>query len=179
MNLADVFTVVFIILGFLMVFVAYWLMAAGLFPEFVERCSEQIGIAPIKTSFIGAVTLGPLVAIGFAISSAAPNGGLKLIGLAVVSVSLLVALFGSAGLALRIGAGLKSEADAHLPWRRVLRGGNVLALSFVMPFLGQFLMMPFAFVAGFGAFLMGVFKRRRLAIPAIAPLIMPVAGSEP
>ncbi|MES2573005.1 MAG: hypothetical protein V4710_23480 [Verrucomicrobiota bacterium] len=178
MNLADVFTVLFIVLGFLIVYVAYWLMATGLFPVFVERCAEQIGRAPVKTSLLGTVTLAPLMAIGFAISTKAPNGGIKLFGLGIVLLSSLAALFGSAGLAWRIGAGLRSQNDERDPWRRVLRGGIVLALSFVMPFLGQFLVMPFALVAGFGAFLIGVFRRQPLVVPALNPL-MPVAGSEP
>ena len=43
MNLADVFTFLFVILGFVIVFVSYWLMAAGLFPEFVERSAAHFG----------------------------------------------------------------------------------------------------------------------------------------
>jgi hypothetical protein len=70
---------------------------------------------------------------------------------------------------LRIGQGLKSTRDAHEPWRRVLRGGIVLALTFVLPFVGTFVVMPLAFVSGFGAFLFTLFSRRRAALPATAP----------
>lgn len=166
MNLADVFTVTLVILGFLIVYIAYWLMSAGLFPRFVERCSEQIGRAPILTTLVGAVTLVPIVAIGLAISSKAPNSAGKIAGLAVALIGILGALFGSAGLALRIGTGLKSRRDERDPWRRVLRGGIVLGLTFVMPFLGTFVVMPLAFIAGFGAFLFCVL--RRAAAPARA-----------
>jgi hypothetical protein len=160
MNLADVFTIFFIILGFLIVFVAYWLMSAGLFPRFVERCAERIGKAPVKTTLLGAVTLAPLVAIGLGISSKAPNGVIKLLGLSLALLAMLGALFGSAGLALRIGQGLKSARDDHEPWRRVLRGGIVLGLTFVLPFLGTFVLMPFAFICGFGAFAVCIFRRK-------------------
>ena len=160
MNLADVFTVVFIILGFVIVFVGYWLMAAGLFPKMAERCAEQLGRAPFKTTLLGLVTFGPLLAIGFGISSKAPNAAGKMFGLGIVLFASLAALFGSAGLALRIGSGLPSAVDAQAPWRRVLRGGIVLGLTFVMPFLGTFLVMPLALVSGFGAFLIGICKRR-------------------
>lgn len=173
MNLADVFTFLFVILGFLIVYVGYWLMAAGLFPRFVERCSEQIGGAPVKTSLVGLVTLPPLIAIGLGISSKAPNGGLKAIGIGIALLAMLAALFGSAGLALRIGAGLKSMRDEQEPWRRVLRGGIVLGLTFVMPFLGTFVLMPFAFIAGFGAFLIAVFKRQRARAPEAVAATMP------
>ncbi len=173
MNLADVFTFLFVILGFLIVFVGYWLMAAGLFPRFVERCSEQIGSAPVKTTLLGLSTLGPIVVIGLTISSKAPNAAAKVVGIAFALLALLGALFGSAGLAHRIGAGLRSERDERDPWRRNLRGGVVLALTFVMPFLGTFVVMPFAFVAGFGAFVIAVFKRRAAVVSEPAPAAIP------
>ncbi len=177
MNLADVFTVLFVILGFLIVFIGYWLMAAGLFPRFVERCSEQIGTAPVKTALLGLVTFGPLVAIGLAISTKAPNAALKIIGLGFALLAVLGGLFGSAGLALRIGSGLKSARDEQEPWRRILRGGIVLALTFVMPFLGQVVVLPFALLAGFGAFAISVLKRRPAlrSIPETAPLAAPIS----
>ena len=102
MNLADVFTVVFIILGFLIVFVAYWLAAAGLFPTLVERCSQRLGASPIKSTLIGLITWGPMLAIGSWISNHAPNGPAKLIGVLILIASALIALAGSAGLAFRV-----------------------------------------------------------------------------
>jgi hypothetical protein len=178
MNLADVFTFLFVILGFLIVYVGYWLMAFGLFPQQTQRCADQISRAPVKTPVVGAALLVPLVSLGFFISSKAPNAVGKILGIGLVLVVLLVALFGAAGLALRIGEGLKSTRDEHEPWRRVLRGGIVLGLTFVMPFLGTFVLMPFAFLAGFGAMVLGRPRRERViqteAIPA-APVTAPSA----
>lgn len=165
MNLADVFTFLFVILGFLIVYVGYWLMAFGLFPAQTERCADRISQAPVKTTLVGAVTLVPLVTIGFLIGSKAPNAMIKVLGIGLVLVALLVALFGAAGLALRIGQGLKSARDEAEPWRRVLRGGVVLGLTFVMPFLGTFVLMPFAFLAGFGAMILAR-PRREPALQA-------------
>jgi hypothetical protein len=168
MNLADVFIVLFVILGFAIVFVAYWLMAAGLFPRFVERSAERFGKSPIKAVLLGAVIGVPLVVVGLAVSKA-PNGALKLLGLTIALVPMLIALFGSAGLALRIGQGLPSARDESEPWRRMLRGSVVLALSFVLPFIGWFALMPFAFVGGFGVFLLRLLERK----PAVAPVLAP------
>jgi hypothetical protein len=174
MNLADVFTVVFIILGFLLVFVAYWLLAAGLFPRLVERCAENLGRAPIKSFILGAVTFAPLLAIGLIISNKSPNSVGKVCGLGIALFAALAALLGSAGVALRIGQGLKSARDVSEPWRQVLRGGIVLALTFVLPFLGTFIVLPLAFASGFGAFLLSSFRRGKVR----APLAIP-AGPEP
>ncbi len=159
MNLADVFTILFIILGFLIVFVAYWLMAAGLFPRFTERCAAQIGRSPVLTPTLGLVTLAPVVVVGLIISGKAPNNAAKIFGLAIALIGVLLALFGSAGLALRIGEGLRSSRDEIDPWRRVLRGAIVLALTFALPFIGTFVLMPYAFASGFGAWLICLFKR--------------------
>jgi hypothetical protein len=168
MNLADVFTILLVILGFLIVYVSYWLMSAALFPKFAEHCAAQIGRAPIKTALLGAVTFAPLVAIGMGIGSKIPNPAAKLLGFSVALAALLAALFGSAGLALRIGQGLKSARDETEPWRRVLRGGIVLVLTFVLPFLGWFAVMPLTFVVGFGAFLICMFQKK---LPASAPVV--------
>ncbi len=169
MNLADVFTFLFVILGFLIVYVGYWLTAYGLFPRRTERCAEQLSQAPVKTTLIGVITLIPLISIGILISSKAPNTVAKLLGIGLALIALLIALFGAAGLALRIGQGLKSERDEKEPWRRVLRGGIVLGLTFVMPFLGTFVVMPFAFIAGFGAIILTRTRRETLPQPAASP----------
>jgi hypothetical protein len=179
MNLADVFTFLFVILGFLIVFVGYWLMAFGLFPRQTERCAAQISRAPVKTTLLGAITLVPLISLGLLISSKAPNGGAKILGLGLALMALLVALLGAAGLALRIGQGLHSARDEAEPWRRVLRGGIVLGLTFVLPFLGTFVLMPFAFISGFGAMILARPRRALATEAATIPSATPLASTVP
>jgi hypothetical protein len=153
MNLADVFTVLFAVIATLAVMVGYWLLAAGLFPGCVKRCSETIGTRPVRTTLLGAITLVPLLVLGFTVGSKAGNGAVKLIGFAMFLCVFIAALLGAAGLALRIGAGLPSARDGAEPWRRVLRGGIVLGLTFVLPFAGTFVILPLALSAGLGALL--------------------------
>ena len=177
MNLADVFTVTFILLGLILAFIAYWLMAAGLFPRAVARCADQLGRAPIKSTLIGAITFAPLVAIGLVISSKAPNGALKLIGIGLAVIAVLFALVGSAGLALRVGHGLQAARDTQDPWRRTLRGGIVLGLTFLPPFPGWVVVMPLALISGFGAMILS--RPRRHTLPASAPAVVTPAHPEP
>jgi hypothetical protein len=173
MNLADVFTFLFVILGFIIVFVGYWLMASGLFPQLVERCADRYA-TPVKTTLAGAFTFIPAVTLGLLISNKAPGTAIKVIGLGLALLAALVALFGSAGLALRIGRGLKSERDTREPWRAVMRGGIVLGLTFVLPFLGTFVLMPFAFISGAGAFVLSCLRLRQAApLPAMPEPIPP------
>lgn len=180
MNLADVFTFLFVILGFIIVYVAYWLATAGLFPRFAERCAERFATSPVKATLIGLLVWAPVLFLGATISGKAGNGVVKFLGVLLMIGSGLVALAGSSGLALRVGSGLKSARDEAEPWRRVLRGGIVLALTFVLPFVG-WLVMVWTFAAGFGAFVLSCTRRIKLVAvePALAPASSPAATVEP
>jgi hypothetical protein len=164
MNLADVFTVVLIILGLLTVFVGVWLASASLFPKVVERCAEQIGSAPIRCGIVGAGAMTLLIAAGAMVGKVAPNAPGKLLGFVIIVLTILTALIGTSGLALRIGRGLASAEDERQPWRRVLRGGVVLAITY-----GTIVLLPLTLVAGFGAFVLGG-ARRTAAVPAGEPV---------
>ena len=154
MNLADVFTVTFVILGLMTVFAAYWLMTAGLFPRWTERCAERIGAVPVRATVVGLVCLVPLVAAGIFISKTLASAPGKFAGIILVIAAILTALAGAAGIALRIGQGLSSANDEREPWRRVLRGGVVLALT-----LGTIVLLPVVLGAGFGAMVLAGLKR--------------------
>ena len=92
MNLADVFTFLFVILGFLIVYVAYWLATAGLFPRLTERCAGRLGQSPIKSTIVGVVGWGALLLVGGGLSSNAGNGFLKGVGVVLMIFSAIVAL---------------------------------------------------------------------------------------
>lgn len=166
MNLADVFTVVFSILGILAVFVGFWLAAFGLFPQRIERCAEQLGIAPVRCGLVGLGCLVPLFVAGIFIGKASQSAPAKLASFFVIVSAILIGLFGAAGLALRIGQGLPADRDQLDPWRRVLRGGVVLALTY-----GTIVMIPLTLVAGFGAFVLA-WSSRTVAASAPQPAIL-------
>jgi hypothetical protein len=50
-----------------------------------------------------------------------------------------------------------------------LRGGIVLGMSFALPFVGTFLVLPYTLIAGFGAFL--VCLRRPRPVAEEAPVL--------
>src|SRR5207237_6834309 len=121
--------IVFIILGILIIYVSYWLLSQALFPRLVENASRQYS-RPFRVTFLGlAVAILPVI-LGISLSKT-PNPILKFIGITLIVVPGLLGLAGSAGLTLRIGLGLPSPTDELQPWRRLLRGGVVLALFFL------------------------------------------------
>jgi hypothetical protein len=149
MNLADVFTVVLVILGLLSVFIAVWLATAGLFPSLASRCAERLGDSPFVCTAAGLGAAIPLIAAGVTIGRVSTNPLGKLASAVLLILTLIAMLAGATGLALRIGRGLASSRDEGEPWRRVLRGGIVLALTFL-----SLVMIPLTLVPGLGALLL-------------------------
>lgn len=160
MIMADVLTWFLIIVGSLMVFIAHWLGAFALFPNLVEGCSERYGKRPVAATLLGLVVLVPTLIAAAIVAKKLAHPAIGALVVAFLSVPTLLALLGSAGLALRIGTGLRSARDPGEPWRRALRGGIVLSLVFVLPVLGWFVMLPWVLASGFGAALMTLFADR-------------------
>ena len=164
MIMADVFKILFIILGVLITTVAYWLLFEALFRRVVERASVVYETSPYRVTIVGAIVGVPLflASIGLLQSAA----GLKLFGAILMSALLLVGLIGSAGLARLIGNRLASATDSAYPWRRVLRGGIVLSITFVLPVVGWFFVLPLTLASGVGAVILSRWGHRATQIAA-------------
>ncbi len=150
MIMADVLMWTFLILGFFVISVAYWVAAVGLAPGLVEGSCERYGTTPWRAFLLGILLGVPAVALGLALANGGPAPA-KIIGIAMVLLAFLAGLWGSTGLCLRIGKGLGKPDDESQPWLRVKRGGTVLGLMFIFPFLGWFLVFPAALISGIGA----------------------------
>lgn len=150
MIVADILMWFLLITGTYIVFISYWLASQALFSEVVDRCRERIQSAPLRQTLIGLGWTIPLTAGGVALLNA-PNPLLKFAGATILLLLILAGLVGSAGLASQIGHGLANPLDQAQPWRRVLRGGMVLGLTFVFPLIGWFLILPLSLVMGVGS----------------------------
>jgi hypothetical protein len=151
MTMADVLRIFLLIVGTLLIFISYWLATEALFPELVERCREKYSRHVLRTSVVGLALAFPLILIGILFLSRSPNPVGKLVGWAFISGPVFLGLAGSTGLSRRIGMGLPSAVDERQPWRPVLRGGIVLSFTFLLPFAGWFLVLPWTLISGFGA----------------------------
>jgi len=158
MIMADILKIFLIILGILAVYVSYWLLAEALFPKLVERASQHYG-KPLKITVIGLLAAAVPVVLGLVLANA-PHPVLKVFGLTLAVTPVILGLGGSAGLTLRIGMGLPSPIDETQPWRRVLRGGVLLAFSFLLPIVGWIVLPLWVLVSGFGAFVLCVKEQR-------------------
>lgn len=161
MIMADVLKIVFLIVGTLIVIVSYWLAATALFPQAVSQARTHYERHPVRITLLGSVVGVPLFLLGVALIAAGPTPLLKILGGLFASLVLLLALFGSAGLCQRIGNGMPAPLDEFQPWRRVYRGGTVLALTFVLPIVGWFAIFFWTLISGFGAALAVLWSARK------------------
>jgi hypothetical protein len=162
MIMADVLTWFLIVAGTYLVLVCYWLASAALFPHVVEGCRQRYGRHPFLATLVGVGIVAPVLIVGIAAVRAIhhPFAG-NAVKVLLLS-PLLLAFMGSAGLALRIGEGLTDVTDAGVPrpWRPVLRGGLVLAPTFLVPFFGWFVVLPWVLVSGVGTAALTLLARR-------------------
>lgn len=176
MIMADILKIFLLIVGGLTIYVSYWLVAHALFPNIVQRASERYAM-PVRITLLGlAVGLIPFVG-GLILSNKLANPTMKLIGVSIAAIPVLLGMVGSSGLVLRIGAGLPSSLDERQPWRRVLRGGVLLSLTFLLPFFGWFVLPVWALASGLGAFVLSVKSGNRTSAPQ--PPVPPVMNLSP
>lgn len=169
---ANVLLWFFLTLGFFLVFLSHWLVGASLFPEYVAQCAEQYR-RPVVVILLGLLAMVVPIVIGVLILNAMPPA-LKWVGLIVIAAPVLGGLLGTAGLASRIGEGMPSPGDELQPWKRVLRGGTALALTFLLPILGQILAVPLVLASGLGASLLTWMARRKATPPPTPSMVSPV-----
>ena len=166
MIMADVLKIFLLIVGGLVIVNCYWLIAESLFPRFVERARKGYEDKPVKNTLKGALIAGPLLAVGLnLLDNFAGNPAIGLFGWASVLGPALIGLMGSAGLAQRVGMGLPSPKDEGQPWLRVMRGGIVLSLCCLLPFLGWFVILPIVLVSGFGNGFSAIRNRNKVETP--------------
>ena len=165
MLMADTFAIFFVILGLLLAFPGLWLLCRGLWPNLVAGAADRCRTGLIKPILIGApLSAGAIV---FALLVARVPGGIgAIVSAAIVCAFAMVSNAGVAGFATCIGERLASPVDAARPWKATLRGGIVLELSYLLPVLGWFVILPLSIIIGCGAAALSLINLSRLRASA-------------
>jgi hypothetical protein len=169
MLMADTMSIFFVILGVLLAFSGLWLMSRGLWPEAVEAAAARCG-KRIWPYFLAGIPLTlTMIVLTRVLFLLGPVG--KIAGVAVVCFYMLQANIGVSGLVTAIGSRLSSPLDQHSPWRATLRGGIALELSYLLPILGWFVVLPASIVIGTGAINVALLSRLRIQTAAQPSLV--------
>jgi len=150
MLMADTMAVFFVILGMLLALPGLWLLCRGLWPDTVDDAAERCRNGLWSSFLVGALITVVMVLLTIMIFKVPASVG-KIAGIALVCLYMVHANAGVAGLATAIGRRLTSPVDEERPWRSTLRGGVVLELTYLLPILGWFGLLPLSIIIGSGA----------------------------
>lgn len=142
---------------------AFWLAAHALFPKFSDRSGrrwqrpwQDLGLGLGIGLLFFLLTLGVQRWVDNSSVVFKVLGGF---GVCLAGALLLGALAGLAGLALRIGAGMKGAREDRNSWLISLRGSVVLALIFGFPVLNVLFILPVLLAGGLGNSIMTLLRR--------------------
>lgn len=156
MTMSTLFSIISVIAGFGLSMTATALLAAALFPGWVARARQCVSRMPVRTFMLGLLLGAILLTIGVAMMQA--GGPVGFAGAVVAAGTFGLALCGSAGVAMSIGAALRSPADDERPGKAIIRGWVVLFLASLTPILGWFFLLPIALLMGLGAAVLGLLR---------------------
>ena len=160
MLMADTMAIFFVILGLMIACPALWLLCRGLWPEIVATTKADCVATLWKPFLVGLpITAAAIVSVIFLSKLPQPVGGISSLGLLCLFITY--ASSGVAGLATLVGERLPSPADADCPWKATIRGGIVLELSYLLPILGWFVLLPISIIVGAGATTRALLKSRK------------------
>jgi hypothetical protein len=149
---AVVFAVVFALAGFALALAGGMMTAHGLLPEFTEKCRDRLR-RPVRAFFAGVATIiAGIVLMGIWKAL----GGLgQLLTLLTGGGLFLLALTGMAGIMLRIAERADRWGGS---WRARRRAATVLALSWLLPVAGTFVLLPACLIIGTGTAVLSLRK---------------------
>lgn len=150
MLMADTMAITLVIVGLLAAFQGLWLLAAALWPARVagasDACERRAGLC-----FLVGAPISLIAIILIAIVGKTLGGPGQFLAFTITSLLVIYSQAGVAGLVTHVGRRLRSPVDVDRPWRATLRGGIVLALAFLLPIVGWFLILPVSAIIGVGA----------------------------
>lgn len=164
---AVVFAIALFLFGTALTLAAGMLAASGMFPEFTGRSAERLR-RPVRCFFAGVgVVVGVVVFMGLA-KNLGELGNLLM--LVAGGGAVLAGVAGAAGLVERMAARSGAGVDA---WVARRRAATVLALSWVIPVAGGFVLLPACLLMGLGAAVMSVRQRRVVEPPPVPASTLP------
>jgi len=144
MSIADMLAIIsgLVILGF--AFPSLLLIINLVFPHLVNTSKQQIVTKPIANTFQGlAIFLVYFFALAIFINIPGPG---KLLALVIFLIMLSIAMIGFAGLVSHLAAKYQDFSKSNKSVTNLFYSAFFLELTFVLPFIGWFIMLPITFL---------------------------------
>jgi len=160
--MTDILRLFFIIILLTIGLAAYFLVIGALFANRVTRAQRVINQMPARAIGVGLVNFlffGVIAMILFSVAENA-SGAIKVIltlpALLITALLTILLSFGLAGMANVVGERILPE---HSSLKKLAWGTVLLTFACALPFVGWFLLLPYATLLGFGAVILGFFQR--------------------
>lgn len=148
--MADVYTVVFSVLGILLSGPALLLVLNLLLPKQVGRAATRLSKTP-GWSFVLGVPVAAAMGLWIAIASQVPWGPARASAWGVGVLGLGLLTIGAAGLVRMLGDRLGNLSSNPSNLTNMLRGAVLYELALLFPVIGWFLFAPLAGITALGA----------------------------
>ena len=160
--MTDILRIFFIIILLTIGLAAYFLVIGALFANRVTRAQHVINKMPTRAIGVGLVNFLFFGVIAMILLSVAENanGAIKaILTLPALVITVLLAItlsFGLAGMANTVGERIVPK---HSSVKKSIWGSTLLTFACALPFVGWFLLLPYASLLGFGAVIISLFQR--------------------
>lgn len=160
--MSDIFSLFFGLILLTAGFAAFFLVINALFPRRVRRAVSNIQAMPARSFGIGLVNFVFFFVIAAVLLSVAENAGPFIRGILIIPALIILAFLtivlslGLAGTSSLIGERIFPDISV---WKQTLWGTVCLSLACALPFVGWFLLLPYAGFVGIGAVILGFFQR--------------------
>ncbi len=143
---ANVWVAVFVHVGVILAAMAYFSVGAAMLPNITQRGAQRLAARPVRTVLIGLALSVPWVVASIVLLQL--GGPLASLGALIGLTWILLGLLGGAAVAQHVG----QRGDG---WQRVARGGGFIALTWVLPLIGWFFMLPLTLATGVACLVVG------------------------
>ena len=155
--MADVYTVLFILLGILLTLPALLVALNLLLPGVTQRTQTRLAATPGKSFFLG-VPVASAFILFVAITTQVNFGLIKAVGGIAAIVGMGIGTIGAAGMARLLADRLRPIARPNSELTHLIRGAVVYELACLFPIVGWFLFIPFASITVLGAAVFALLK---------------------
>ncbi|MFN3650316.1 MAG: hypothetical protein ACK47B_12135 [Armatimonadota bacterium] len=166
--MANVLTVVWFVIGFVVTHTAILVWANLMLPNPVERARERVERRPYLCGFVGLGIFALFFTLAVALLSS-QVGGLQLLGWIVLSPMLVSAVIGGAGIARQLAARIRRTTGQERSIAALVGGALCTALPGWLPVVGWFIYFPVTAAISIGAGAMAIARRQPRTAPAAQP----------
>jgi hypothetical protein len=164
--MTDILRIFFIIILLTIALAAYFLVIGALFANRImktQRVISQMQGRSFGVGFVNFLFFGVILVVLITITDGNANRVSSVIRTILLIPTLTLAALLSAVLSIGLAGMVNILGERIFPESNVLKrsiyGTVVLSFACALPFVGWFLLLPYAGLLGFGAFILGLFQR--------------------